>query len=435
MQARRSYESIVDAEFGLVRRIFETPQPRGEPRIFNYAAEMAATGEYLPLLCFTNIGGAGLTREQAYRAALGEAVERYCSSVLFGDDLILKTYEEMSRDGRAVRPGELSLFHPSQRASIKYSWFEQDTKLAWTRGRTVMKGEPVYVPASLAYAPYHPFRADEGEKTVAPGISTGLASGHSLDAALLGGIYEAIERDAFSIHWLNRIPAAKIDLSSDTELAAWYRAHFECEGLEFSLFDMTTDIAVPAVLAVIVDHRKTPPMVCVGGAAHSSALRAAQKALVEAAQTLQWAAYLGRRSEPFIISADYASIDEFEKHVYLYAYTDRLAAVDFLRNSRRTVALRSLPSVSYDSRANELTGVCGLLEAAGCEVIAVDLTSVDVAECGYYVTKAIVPQLQPLEGDHAHRFLGGPRLYDVPPKLGHSARRYDELNQDPHPYP
>ena len=436
MQARRTKHSIVDDEFGLVRWIAEVPQSAEDPKIFNYAVKMAETGEYLPLICFTNNGGAGLTREHAYRAALGEAVERYCSSVFFKEDLILKTYAEISRDGRALRPGEIALFHPSQREEIRYSWFEEDTKLCWTSGYSLTKGEPVYVPASLVHVPYYGFYQQEGEESIGPGISTGQASGYSRDEALLSGLYEVIERDAFSILWLNRMPAPKIDIASNPRVAALYREHFERKNIECVLYDMTSDIAVPSVLCLMVDHAKSPPMICSGGASHSSPELAAQKALVEAAQTLQWARFLGGRDEPFIIEPEYANIDDFEKHVYLYGYGNKLGSVSFLRGSQRVVPLSSLPGASYDKPAAELQGVRATVEAKGYEVIAVDLTSVDVAECGYHVFKVIVPQMQQLEGDHSHRFLAGPRIYEVPALLGYPAKRHpSELNADPHPYP
>src|SRR5579872_7248824 len=99
--------AIVDDDFGLVRWLSEVPQEPGDPKIFNYAVEMAATDEYLPLICFTNNGGAALTRDLGRRAALGEAVERYCSSVLFPEDLTLATYAEISRRGRAIGPADL----------------------------------------------------------------------------------------------------------------------------------------------------------------------------------------------------------------------------------------------------------------------------------------------------------------------------------------
>ena len=436
MQARRSHASIVDEEFGLVRWIAEVPQSPGDPKIFNYAVKLAATDEYLPLRCFTNNGGAGLTREGAYRAALGEAVERYCSSAFFKEDLIFGTYAEIQRGGRAIGPGDIALFHPAQREHIHYSWFTESTKLCWRLGRSLTHGDPVYVPASLVHVPYYGFYRDEGEESIGPGISTGQASGYSEDAALLSGLYEVIERDAVSILWLNRLPVPKIDVASSPALAAIVAEHFERDGIECTLFDMTLDIAVPSVFALMIDRTGPTPMICTGGATHSNPEHAAEKALVEAAQTLQWARYLGKRDAPFIIEPDYANIDDFEKHVYLYGYGNRLRSFDFLIDSARTVALDSLPGAAYDSTADELRGVRTRVEARGYEVLAVDLTTVDVAECGFSVAKVLVPQLQQLEGDHRHRFLGGPRIYDVPPLLGYPAIRDPRgLNPEPHPYP
>lgn len=432
----RNPNAIVDDEFGLVRWVTEAPNYPDDPKIFNYAVTMASTGEYLPLICFTNNGGAGLTRDEAYRAALGEAVERYCSSVFFKEDLILQSYAEASRDCRALRPEELALFHPSQRDDVHYSWFTEQTKLCWTQGWSLTKDEPILIPASLVYVPYHPFFRDDGEESIGPGISTGQAAGYSGVDALLGGIYEVIERDAFSILWLNRLPAPKIAIDSSPSLAATYHEHFERAGLEYTLFDMTSDIRVPSVLCMVIDHTADPPMICTGGATNSDPERAARKALVEAAQTLQWARFLGNREEPFVIAADCSNINEFEQHVFLYGYGDRMSSVQFLRGSKKVVPLSALPGASYVSREEEFRHVRAEVESKGYEVLAVDLTSVDVAECGYRVAKVMIPQMQQLEGDHRHRLLGCRRIYDVPPLLGYPAKRHpDELNDDPHPYP
>jgi ribosomal protein S12 methylthiotransferase accessory factor len=58
-----------------------------------------------------------------------------------------------------------------------------------------------------------------------------------------------------------------------------------------------------------------------------------------------------------------------------------------------------------------------------------------VASCGYSVVKVIVPSAQQLEGDHTHRLLGSPRLFETPRTLGFEPRAYENLNPDPHPYP
>jgi ribosomal protein S12 methylthiotransferase accessory factor len=433
----RTRRSILDDEFGLVRWVAEVPQSPDDPKIFNYAVKMASTGEYLPLICFSNNGGAGLTREHAYRAALGEAVERYCSSVFFKEDLLLGTYASVSKESRAIKPGELSLFHPSQRGELRYSWFTEETKLCWTAGYSLTKRERVLVPASLVYVPYYGFyHDDQGEESIGPGISTGQASGYSDAEALLSGLYEVIERDAFSILWLNRMSVPKIDIASDAKLGAIYREHFARKNLECVLYDMTSDIRVPSILCMMIDHSADPPMICTGGATHWSPQRAGVKALVEAAQTLQWARYLGEREEPFVIASDYNNIDDFEKHVYLYGYGNRLGAVEFLRRTTQTVPLSALPGAAFVSPARELRAACRAVEEKGYEVLAVDLTSVDVAECGYRALKVMVPQMQHLEGDHSHRFLACKRIYEVPALLGYPAKVHpDELNPDPHPYP
>ncbi len=432
----RSANTVVDNETGIIRWVAEVPQDPGDPGIFNYSTKMADTGQYLPLLCYSNNGGAGLTREQAYRAALGEAVERYCCSVYFKEDLTLKSCSEASQDCRALRPGEIALFHPSQLEQIRYTWFTEETKICWTRGYSITRKEPILIPASLVYIPYYPFLKDQGERTIGPGISTGQASGYGYGDALLRGIYEIIERDAFSILWLNRLTAPRIAMDPSPALCRTFREKFKKKSLEYTLYDMTTDIEVPSVLCMIIDRATDPPMICCGGASHSDAEKAALKAMVEAAQTRQWAKFLGKRDKPFAIASDYSNIDDFEKHVFLYAYGNMMRAVRFLKSSKREIALSDLPSSSEVSTAAQLRRILSKIEAKGYEVLVVDLTTVDVAECGYRVLKVLIPQLQQLEGDHNHRFLGGERIYQVPARLGYrAASSLADLNPDPHPYP
>jgi ribosomal protein S12 methylthiotransferase accessory factor len=76
------------------------------------------------------------------------------------------------------------------------------------------------VPACLMSLPYSaPFR-EQGEQTIGPSISTGQAAAASTEAALLGGLCEVIERDAFSIAWLNRLSMPEVQIDSDPVLRA-----------------------------------------------------------------------------------------------------------------------------------------------------------------------------------------------------------------------
>jgi ribosomal protein S12 methylthiotransferase accessory factor len=422
---------LVDRDTGIIRFMAEIPVDPGEPQVFNYSAKMADTAAYLPVGCYDSNGGAGLSRAAAYRAALGEAIERYCSSVYFREELLLGSHAEVSRRTRALSPGELALFHPTQRAFIRYAWFESDTRISWTEGRSVTRREPVLVPACLTYLPFWPFRVDEGEQAIGPSISTGQASGSSFHDALLAGLYEVVARDAFVITWLNRLPVPRIDLSSSARAMAVFRGRFERPHLRYSLHWLATDIAIPCVLCLVVDTSRQPPMICAGGAANLDPERAVIKALVEAAQTREWARVMGRGRLPRVIESDYSNLDDFEDHVFLYAYGDMRPTVEFLLAANEEVPLADIPSLPGRDVERALDAV----HDRGLEVITVELTTPDVAECGYRVLKIVVPGAQQLEGDHTHRLLGGSRLYDVPPAFGTPPKDITELNPDPHPFP
>jgi ribosomal protein S12 methylthiotransferase accessory factor len=76
------------------------------------------------------------------------------------------------------------------------------------------------------------------------------------------------------------------------------------------------------------------------------------------------------------------------------------------------------------------------LAELGLEALVTELTTPDVAACGYRVVKVLVPGLQPLYADEQRPMLGGDRVYrersDAPcPR----PRGPKDLNSEPHPYP
>jgi ribosomal protein S12 methylthiotransferase accessory factor len=431
-----SSKRLIDSECGIIRWISEIPIDPGEPAIFNYSVKMCDSGKHFPVACCNNNGGAGLTRDVATQAAVGEAVERYCSSIFFPDELTLGCCAELQERGRALKPCETALFHPRQKDQIRYTWFEENTDLSWTEGYSLTRKEPIFVPACLVYVPYFPFRRSQGEQSIASSISTGQACSQTAHGALLSGLYEIVERDAFMISWLNQLPLPRVDIDSNATLGTLFRERFARDNLRYHVYRMATDISIPAVACMLIDDSFDPPMICFGGASNLDPARAALKAILEAAQTREWAKYLGKQGEAVVIESDFRNIDDFEKHVFLYGYGDMMPAVEFLLQSDKTIGLAELGSGSTGDATNDLRLAMKAVEDKGLEVMAVDLTADDVRECGYYVMKVLVPGMQVMEGDHTHRCLGGSRLYEVPGKLGYDLRpSFDTLNGDPHPYP
>jgi ribosomal protein S12 methylthiotransferase accessory factor len=249
-------------------------------------------------------------------------------------------------------------------------------------------------------------------------------------------LYEVIERDAFSITWLNRLPVPKIKIESSPLIYKLVHEKLSRAHLDYSLYHLATDLDISCVLCVLIDNSRHPKMICSGGAAHLDPEKAAVKALIEAVQTYQWAKYLGKQSTPFVVAPDYSNINDFERHVFLYAYGDMIHAIRFLSNTKASVSFSEIPSGSSGNNSADLQRVLRAVQSRGHEVIAIDLTAEDVKSCGYRVVKVLIPAAQQLEGDHNHRFLGGSRLYEVPVALGYPVRHgIESLNPDPHPYP
>jgi ribosomal protein S12 methylthiotransferase accessory factor len=427
--------SPVDESTGLIRWVFDIPIEPGEPRVFNASIKMAEITRYNPQPCYDNNGGSGLTREQARSAAIGEGLERYCCSVFHPSELICGSVSELSRDFNLRRPSQFALFHPDQPG--RYPESAEDTPVAWTWGWSLHRQEPVLVPACLVYMPYFPCFAERGERVVGPAVSTGLACADSLEEAVLRGIYESVERDAFMVTWCNRLSVSHVKIESHPKLQELYQHRLRRDKLRYVLLRTTTDIPLASFLCLLIDERRTPTMICAGAATDLDPVRAAGKAMTEAVQTREWAKFLGRGRRKFQFAADFSDIRDFEDHVALYAYGDMLHAVEFLLENSNGGIADCWDSESTGSAAGDLEKTISILAGLNLEIIALDLTTPDVAECGYRVTRAIVPELQPLDADYLHRFMGGRRLYEVPEKMGYKSgpTTIETLNPNPHPFP
>jgi ribosomal protein S12 methylthiotransferase accessory factor len=162
---------------------------------------------------------------------------------------------------------------------------------------------------------------------------------------------------------------------------------------------------------------------------------AARKALLEAAHSLAARRYFkqqGYKAKPF------DEIETFEDHAALYAFADMTEAFDFLLSAPFGPSLESPTEPVPVGPKLELEQCVEVLVHKGLEPVVVDLTTEDVEQLGFSVVRVLVPGLQPIEGCHKHRFLGGSRLVEVPRRLGYVDRRprsLEELNPFPHPYP
>jgi YcaO-like protein with predicted kinase domain len=162
-----------------------------------------------------------------------------------------------------------------------------DKKIRWVAGYNLLTREEVHIPLDAV--------SMDAKNSDLSGIcktTNGLASGNNLDEAIFHGLCELIERDAGSLWSLmseeeRAFSAIDPDTWQDTEVNKLL-LKIKCANLQVRLFDQTSDIGVPCVMAVIGKSEQTRHFhfeLASGYGAHPNADRAAIRAITEAAQT------------------------------------------------------------------------------------------------------------------------------------------------------
>lgn len=414
---------------GIIGRLAEVPYAPEEPRVTCVGAVGAvpagAQAEH-PLSLRIEAGGVGLGREQAAARAVGEVLERYAACVLDPGRLRVAS----SRDVGDPDPGRYELFSPAQwAAGLPYARIESDSVLEWVEARNLATGEPVWAPANrVCLAP----PLGRWLTNIGPSTSTGLACGKNLEAAILTGLMEVIERDAFALTWLRRLPTTPLRLPDDGPLARLVRNRFLRCGLSWALRLLPTDTGIPVVLAVLLDPRAGSSVAAVGAAAHLDPAAALLKALLEAAQTRVWLRQMGGGTG-FDPGHAFEHVRRFPDHVRLFGQPRSLPQLEFLVDTPlRPVDLQGLADLSESPTADTIRCL-ERLARLGLTALAVDLTTSELAACGFVAVRVLVPGMIDVAPSHAHRFLGSRRLWEVPAKLGLDS---DEgVNDYPHPFP
>ncbi|HEY0606319.1 MAG TPA: TOMM precursor leader peptide-binding protein, partial [Herpetosiphonaceae bacterium] len=201
-------DQLVSRRTGIVRNLMLIKQHTSEPaRPMVIAAELANHRflEHEPKeqrMC----SGKGLTSDSARISTLGEAVERYSGACWDYSEIVYGRRREI--DGATLDPRDLVLYNADQYARLPYQPYTGENILGWTRGRSLVTGKQIFVPALAIYLNYDMRAPNE---FLCPITSNGLATGATLTDAILAATCEVLERDAFMIAWFNRMPGQRID--------------------------------------------------------------------------------------------------------------------------------------------------------------------------------------------------------------------------------
>jgi ribosomal protein S12 methylthiotransferase accessory factor len=324
--------------------------------------------------------GKGLTLEAARVSGLMESIESYHAEHILLP-LRLAAYEEV-RYTHAV--ADVALLPP-----VAAHRFHPQRPLLWIEGWDLLSRAPAWLPFESVHTDYTTLPRELSGAFVAS--SNGLASGNHVLEAFCHALYEVVERDATTLFYLAD-PAAqaqrRVDLASiDDPDSCAVIERFHAAGLLVGVWEITSDIALPAFVCRVADAQPNPlrPLYAAEGAGcHSSAGIALVRALLEAAQAR--------------LTMIAGSRDDWLRHEYARALdpatVERRRAEIAVGRPQRTFTQAAHPP--GDSFAADLSDGLERLRAVGItQAIMVDLSR---REFGIPVVKLVVPGLERLAG-------------------------------------
>jgi ribosomal protein S12 methylthiotransferase accessory factor len=371
--------------------------------------------------------GVGLSDADAAVRAKAEALERYCACVFGPEQFVRASANEL---GKAAL--DLSLVprcSATELSNLRCPLLAPDKSapIRWVKGISLFDGRQVYLPVVMVYL--YAGMEGPGERIWFP-ISTGCAAQTTLEAALLAGLLEVVERDAISLTWLQQfsLPRLELDHLSGELASFWERYQRGCSELEYMFFDATTDIGIPTVYGLQLspaNRRVTTLVSC------STALDPA-KAVMGAVREMAAGriAFRQPRTAP-------ENLEEFTEIFHGASYmarAEQAGAFDFLVYSGRRRLLSEMPSLTAPDHKAALRKVLDTLQEKQLEAFAVDLSTDEALRVGMRVVRVLIPRLQPLAFQYRARYLAHPRLYEAPKLMGYPVYPEEQLNRWPQPF-
>ena len=424
---------LVSPYVGVLRSLDELLVGPADARLPIYTCDPASDDRLLGApLAVGGVCGLGLDRASAIGATLGEAAERYSLSFLPTDRVVRRSARELVG---AVDPAGFGLFCAAdlERPGFPFVRFDADAVVPWIDGWELRTGELAWLPAELVALadPIEP-----GGSRIGYATSSGAACADTIDEAVVRGLFELLERDAFMLLWTGRLSLPLLDWGDHGQLVELDRRYFAPSGLRYAAIDLSAFHGVPSVLAVVRAPASEPAVLGVGAGTATTIERAWWKALSEAFACRAAAcrlALLGRGAD---LADDGSGVSTFDDHIVFYADERRAARTAFVDASPERRDVREVMPLPGDA-AEVAADLYDRIAEAGSSAYAVELTAPDVAQLGVRVVKTVAPGLCMLDVPHAARFRGNPRLLTAAYRLGLAARplEIDELNPDPHPFP
>lgn len=424
---------FLGSRYKIIKEIDRLIQYSDDPKFFHFGGGLyPQTNSSKEEIWSTSFSGCSFfSEDEALLRCLGEAIERYCIKRYKKTDLIRVSYREIKH--RALDPQTVVCFSEKQRRNPSFKLFNSDenTVFAWKKGVDLISGKSIFIPAQLIYLSY---KLIAQERIIYPPISTGAAGGSSIASALVRAIYEIIERDAFLIYYLNKLPGKRIalDLLNNEKIKSFVET-IENYNLKVYTIDIASDLKIPTFLSIVIDGTGIGPAVCVGLKTHLDPITAILGSIQEALHPRRWIRGRTEENPELLEEVRGNNINNIEDRALLWYPKRNINKLSFWLNQEAKKVQIEEKKLSFKE---QLKAIVEILKKNNMDTYFVDVTAPSVKKIGYHVVKTIIPQLHPFYLIEKYPFFGGKRLYEVPYKLGFIKRKTkeEELNKFPHPF-
>jgi len=355
--------------------------------------------------------GKGINRKQAYFSASFEMFERL-SARYFGEKEIIH--------GSKKQLGNLcadisKMTEIVDNIETVYDSYSDDMKIDWVWGYSLIDNNPKLIPASLVFLSRNTF-----EGNFAPIGSSGMSAGATIKDAILQGLFELIEHDAWMICQANtvRFPIIGYDGMKNKELGEIIKK-IEGKGYRVISRNYSTNIGVPVIRTWISNPHDYANYAFSGFGSSINPEIALERSVTEAVQSRA--------------SVHEAEVDEYcsPDMEYLIDARDGLYSLYYFEQKDikpigKRMDISDFPTVQFDSVDESIKYVIGKIKAVipDADVLFVDLTrkGIDIPVVKVFITKGTQLMGEPL-------LVTADRLYTFQKDMGYGEKAvgYDEL--------
>lgn len=323
---------------------------------------------------YTYHGGKGINHEQAKESAIGECLERYSARMFGYEKTILESEETIAKSS-------VKYLSPSDLFPLKELNYSQSKRIEWVYGKD-LKNNDVLIPANIIFFPY----TRDKNLHFTSQTTTGLASGTTLNEAVLQGILEIIERNYYSVSYKTNDSNQEI---YDIELRnveylniSWLKPIYKNFNLNLTLLSEKYGIYV--VHCVLENKEKFPKATHGSGAALDLGM-AIRRAICEAFQLRTSQIILSHTGE--IMEKEYIAYKEwgFGNENYYSIFLNKPDRKKIIYNAE-DIPIQNISLSRIHDRLNK----------AGYEVFFYDLSRKDVP---LKAVRVIIPEMQDIDNE------------------------------------